>query len=557
MSIQFSRVRIACFGVCLALSAAQAPPAGNQNPPKQAKTEEGGALGGKSDNPGLAGTPPTAEISKDASKKEATKREWRVTAQLNKILSSDAKTHLDCMLKAPKECEKGDEEDCRTPGSNAGKLIDAVKSELCADLPKGVVCPSVWLIQVLDLDNEQNEETKKYENTIKRSRVFLYHSGVLLKEFQGRRIFGEKRIGTLLIGRDAAIAIPRSNNDPLKDTHHRPLVSKDDLKVCFPPQPENESKKQKEKRVRSEEKGLPCGQRELAKMVSMGEWGGGFLAIRRTEKDSVDAPDIYLLPDRAVAIGQFLAAKKKQQAWLTNLFSLLSIAGAAAQGEDLKLKSLKKDTRTLYGGGIVTDLPVPSNMWVQPGRIDDAVKDAQSHQDEIGAQFIETFQTLGPEVELLNESRYFIDFSIGLPVKKIDELEYSTASTGGGVFTREIAAESVLGLFNLVLWKHGIDLENPQTYPYPRLLIGLGLRGRVLDRPFFGLGMGLGWGPLGKVPILREVQPYAGIQRTITQVSAEAAATGVEPSAAWKLAVGINVPVKSVADRLMKKKEDK
>ena len=126
----------------------------------------------------------------------------------------------------------------------------------------------------------------------------------------------------------------------------------------------------------------------------------------------------------------------------------------------------------------------------------------------------------------------------------MDALEYNEGDNN--VQTKQVDLKAVYATANLFLMKG--DIKDPSTLWVPRLLFGIGIRGKAFDRMFVGAGFGFGflhWAPL------QAVQPFAGLSFNRIYVKQGAGTSAIlEGHTVHKLVVGINIPVKSVVDRL-------
>jgi hypothetical protein len=227
---------------------------------------------------------------------------------------------------------------------------------------------------------------------------------------------------------------------------------------------------------------------------------------------------------------QFYAAKQKTPAPLQDFENLLTLAGVLQSAQADKGPTPTVPT-WIFGLNQVDNLPLPSDMWLQTGAP--------------GGEFNPTdFTTLSKEVQFDNEGYYWYDFSITLPVNKVDALEYNGGDST--VQTKQTDLKTVYATANLFLMK--ADIKDPSTLWVPRLLFGIGIRGKPYDRMFVGAGFGFGflhWAPL------QAVQPFAGLSFNRTYVKdGTGTSTVLTGRSVRKLVIGINVPVKSVADRL-------
>ncbi|MGJ5814534.1 hypothetical protein [Paludibaculum fermentans] len=450
----------------------------------------------------------------DSKEKMPVERNWRPSVGLTNVLPEVAAPCLAAMLLAGEAKPDAKVVECKEGISP----VDAARLLLARI---GGSADDTWIIQVVrferkDLKDAQGIDAKKFELTLCPrpfgNRVFLYWRGQKLAEIKGRRLWGVRSVRTLLVVDALAGEITASTaalriGEPAKTQEWREMATvalKDEL-----------------------EKNYNFSQWFVNRFVPFADRGGRVFAV----------------PEDIARLTQFMASKKKDPAWLTHVLDVLGLAKFAQGAQGTELNPVRV---ALYGMGQMPDIPVPSDMWVQAGI--SIIRDADWRT--VGADPNTLFTPVTGETEVDNEGKYWFDASIGLPVKKVDELEYVRADNR--LQTREVAAESILGLANFI--PHKIDIKDPKTTWHPRFIIGLGLRGRVLDRTFFGFGMGFALGPFKNNAILQAFQPYAGLQRTVTRVT-ESATGQVKSSSAWKLAIGINIPVKSAVERLAKKKE--
>lgn len=452
---------------------------------------------------------PTNSVAAAKEVQKPVERNWRPSTGLTHVLPDAAKPCLSAMLSASEAKPDGKVKECRENTSP----VDAARL-LVAQL--GGPADDTWIIQVMRFGRVDIPRANKFKLTLQPgplgNRVLLYWPGQKLTELKGRRLWGIRSVRTLLVVETLAGAI----------TADRAVLGI------------GEPAKANEWRA----KATTALEKELEQNYNFGQW-----FANRFIPFADPSGRVLAVPEDTALLAQFLASKKKDPAWFTNVLGVLGLAKFAQGAARADLTPMPV---VLYGMGHMPDIPFPSDMWVQAG----TSSITEEEWKMAGADANALFAPITPEVEIDNEGRYWFDASIGLPMKKIDELEY--VRTDNRIQTRQVAAESILGLANFIPYK--IDIKDPKTAWHPRLLVGLGLRGRVIDRTFFGFGMGFAFGPLKNNAFFQAFQPYAGVQRTVTRVS-ESATGLVNSSSAWKLAIGINIPVKSAAERLAKKKE--
>jgi hypothetical protein len=228
------------------------------------------------------------------------------------------------------------------------------------------------------------------------------------------------------------------------------------------------------------------------------------------------------------AVGQFYAAKKKTPAPLQDLLYLLQLSGFGQAGK----AAVPVKPMWLVGMEEVDNLPEPSDMWVQAGRPG-------------GKTNPTAFTPVAPEVQFDNEGYYWYDFSVTFPLNKVDALEYN--QNDNNVQTRQVDLKTVYATANVFLGR--ADIKDPATLWRPRLLFGIGIRGKPYDRMFVGAGFGLNkfikWSPLASV------QPFAGLSfNRVYQKEGTGTAAVLRGREVRKLVIGINLPVKSVVDRM-------
>jgi hypothetical protein len=148
-----------------------------------------------------------------------------------------------------------------------------------------------------------------------------------------------------------------------------------------------------------------------------------------------------------------------------------------------------------------------------------------------------------------NEGRYHIDFSVGVPIKKITELSY--VSSTGTLTPAKVQKENLFALFNYHF--KAFDIKSSGWSPYPHLVAGVAIGSRPLQKALIGVGYG---------PVLAHF--YAGVLLNTSKVAPEtkcgAAAASVPSGTALvnhtcaQFAFGLNIGVGAVLDTLKSKK---
>lgn len=89
--------------------------------------------------------------------------------------------------------------------------------------------------------------------------------------------------------------------------------------------------------------------------------------------------------------------------------------------------------------------------------------------------------------QYLNEGRYHWDVSVGMPVKSIKQLEFS--SENGIVTAKKKEKQNAYAFLNL--FPLAVDLNGKSYLTSPHFVIGVPISGKPLDRPIVGVGTGL------------------------------------------------------------------
>ena len=86
-----------------------------------------------------------------------------------------------------------------------------------------------------------------------------------------------------------------------------------------------------------------------------------------------------------------------------------------------------------------------------------------------------------------NEGRYHWDVSVGMPVRSIKEIEFS--SENGTVTAKKKEKQNAYGFLNL--FPRAVDLQGKSFLTSPHFVLGVPISGKPLDRPVIGIGTGL------------------------------------------------------------------
>jgi hypothetical protein len=236
------------------------------------------------------------------------------------------------------------------------------------------------------------------------------------------------------------------------------------------------------------------------------------------------------LRDRFAALQIKAVIKKKLPANVQNFLAVLRLTGFGAETGIAPT--------FMYGFGTMSDIDIPSDVTVNAYELNPANKSEG--------------QAIGKGVLIDNEGRYWWDISLGFPVKEVNDLEY--VQTGNLIQTRKVDKSTAFALADLYF--RSIDIKNPGKTWNPSLVTGAGLKGKLRERLLLGISSNLP--PIQRWSFTRSgwyqfFRPYAGVQFLSTQRPVDNPMPGApqfEPRTVRKLAIGLNIPVKSSIERL-------
>jgi len=235
------------------------------------------------------------------------------------------------------------------------------------------------------------------------------------------------------------------------------------------------------------------------------------------------------------------AVVKRIPANIANLLDILKILGLAQGAKACNEQT--PEAVNIWGAGKIENIGLPSDVTIAGYSVGRAtpVTDDQRTKLQIGA--VGAFN---------DEQLYWWDASIGIPVSQLKDLQYSTSDNQ--VVASEVNKQTAYAMFDLML--HPVDLSDPHANVWPRLLVGFPLASSPWDRLFAGGGIGLPLKPLQYFQFFagatfnRSKQPAtlsAGQSATNAQLQND-----LKLKTTAKFTFGINVPVKSVLDKLLK-----
>lgn len=247
----------------------------------------------------------------------------------------------------------------------------------------------------------------------------------------------------------------------------------------------------------------------------------------------------YGVPSTFANVHYEAAVVKRTPANVANALSLFKIF---AQGRQ-DFVAVRSQKGIVWGAGRITEIGLPSDI---------SVAGYSQAADQPLAEEERSTKQIGAVGAYNDEQMYWWDASIGIPIHKLKDLQYS--SSDNTVVAREVDRQNAYAMFNLM--PHPVDLSDPKMNAWPRILAGFPLSSSPWDSLFVGGGIGLPWKPL------QNFQFFAGATFLVSQHAKTLAAGSPADNAQLqndlkskttpKLTFGINVPVKSVLDKLLK-----
>jgi hypothetical protein len=216
---------------------------------------------------------------------------------------------------------------------------------------------------------------------------------------------------------------------------------------------------------------------------------------------------------------------KKLPAPIQNLSDALGLLQSAAAGVQLSSHV------ALYAADTFDIAHVPSDITI-------------GGKAKWGPPAAPTITDLGKQT-FDNEGLYAWDISLGIPLRSVKELDFE--ASGGQVFAKEVERTQLMLFLNLFI--KPVDTKNVRFLAFPRPVVGVALSKKPLERLFVGASMGL-----------NKVQVFAGAQWSQIKDAPEPGSDATpQPTSRMKYSdptfmMGINVPVRQVADFLKAKK---
>jgi len=233
-----------------------------------------------------------------------------------------------------------------------------------------------------------------------------------------------------------------------------------------------------------------------------------------------------------------IESKGKKSVQETDAISLLNLVlGGVGKS------ATKKQGDYLVGAREVSNiLKLPSNIIVSGGAY--APRAAATPDQKPAAIFNQTYD---------DEGFAFWDVSIGIPVKGVNEVQYSSDGT---IQAKTVTRANAYGMAHW--YPYPVDLKG--DYPWqPSIVGGLALSGKPLNTPFVGLAIGT------KKPLPLRVNVFAGIVFNKvfvpTTLATGSTATPAQLNSdlrshrVQKLLVGIDIPITQFVSAITKKSQ--
>lgn len=356
-------------------------------------------------------------------------------------------------------------------------------------------------------------------------------------KFNGLRIYGASSVLFLFVHLHARAAsmgeAKRALSDAIKSAKASSRLD-DPVAASMAQAPDDFSDAQVEKALRQGSLAFP-DPKDRQKMV----------ALPLREKDTGEQLKWlgnFGVPSEFANVHYEAAVVKRTPANVANFLSILKILGLAT-GSTKSIAIATNPDAIVWGAGKIENIGLPSDVSIAGYNkgADEVLTDDDRPKFQIGS------------VGAYNDEQlYWWDASIGIPVHKLRDLQYS--SSDNTVVATQVDKQSAYAMFNLMV--HPVDLSDPKSNLWPRILVGFPLASNPWDQLFAGGAIGLPLKPF------RNFQFFAGatFNRTRQPATLTAGETATDAQlqndlrihTTPKLTFGINVPVKSVLDKLLR-----
>jgi hypothetical protein len=213
---------------------------------------------------------------------------------------------------------------------------------------------------------------------------------------------------------------------------------------------------------------------------------------------------------------------------IQDVLQLAAFVGGTGATDD---ECVPSPTRNIWGGRMLLVRHRASDMIVKLNTVtanEDGKQISQSKEDS---------------KQYLNEGRYHWDVSVGMPVKSIKQLEFS--SENGIVTAKKKEKQNAYGFLNL--FPRAVDLNGKSYLTSPHFVLGVPISGKPLDRPVVGVGTGL-YTKQFKMNFFAGIV-FNKVQEPRTLAAGQSATTGqlendLQTRRVRKFVFGINFPVR-------------
>jgi hypothetical protein len=193
------------------------------------------------------------------------------------------------------------------------------------------------------------------------------------------------------------------------------------------------------------------------------------------------------------------------------------------------------------------DQPVPPEVWgggcIPLNSLPAQIDMAAHFKKKLGTEM-----PLGEAAKFDDEGPYRYDFSVGVPVGKISQLDFSSNDTKVGV--KKIESQALYALFDY--YPVAVDFQRQTFSRWPFLVLGVGLAtNKPLDNGLVALGWGTQFASIyAGVAIVRTERP-ASLKPGDTATSAQLS-SDLRSHRQGQFAFGLHLSARSVIDMLQK-----
>lgn len=469
------------------------------------QSQTGGTSSGLPDDSGSAGATPS-----DNSKPLP----WKFLASPGGALDS---TKWDAAIDALGHCE--DPQKCGVPTSQVRDLVEAT-----AGIDPTKTKATYVVIHVVDYGDNIVDHWYLYRS----SKGNWGDPAWSYEKFSGQRIYGSTSVLFLFVHRNVPVLTLENGVRQLRDAPPIKALTDEERKGL--------SDKNLEDALRSNK--LKIG--ESTEFTFCDETSGGQFQWFGN----------FGIPSAYANVRYESAVVKRSPANIENLKKILGLLfGPKAQAAKscISLTTKGSDGKEvfddLWGVGHIDKIGLPSDISIAG-----YAKQAGTPLTEQDRQKL----LLGTTVSYEDEQLYWWDASIGIPVHKIKDLQYSDSSNT--VTATQVDRQSAYAMFNVMFRPVDLAASAPVRWQWPRLLVGFPLASSPWDKLFAGGAVGLPLKPFNNfqffagATFLRNKQPATLAPGDIA--SSAQLQNDLKIKTTPKFTFGINVPVKSVIDRL-------